>query len=278
MSNGEDVPGDEPLLLHLRSDRRLGHEWDDWDGKPLPNGGTFEAGVGLFFALAAGAGALAVLAGAVGVWLLAPRLATLAVGLPAAAYAVLGAAALLYTLWLAGVYAALRARRNPLPVWLGEAGVLAWMMPGLERLGTALGVSRDRAGNALLRVYNGLAVARARPGVSPDELLILLPRCLGREAMRGALEVGQRYGVPLFVAPRGRHAREMIARRRPRGVVAVACERDLVSGVHDVAGRLPVLGTTLRLPEGPCRNTEVELAALERQVRTFLGLGPAPER
>ena len=65
----------------------------------------------------------------------------------------------------------------------------------------------------------------------------------------------------------------MIAMRRPKAVVAVACERDLVSGVHDVAGRLPVLGSTLQLGDGPCRNTTFRTADLEGQVRNLLGLG-----
>jgi hypothetical protein len=93
--------------------------------------------------------------------------------------------------------------------------------------------------------------------------------------MQGVMAVAARYGVPLFVAARGRYAREMIARVRPRAVVAIACERDLVSGVHDVAARLPVLGTTLGLPEGPCKNTTVELTALEERIRTFLGIADA---
>ena len=28
-----------PQLIHIDVDRRLGHEWDEWDGKPLPNRG-----------------------------------------------------------------------------------------------------------------------------------------------------------------------------------------------------------------------------------------------
>jgi hypothetical protein len=67
----------------------------------------------------------------------------------------------------------------------------------------------------------------------------------------------------------------MIARVRPRAVVAIACERDLVSGVHDVAPRLPVLGTTLGLPDGPCKNTTVDLNSLEDRIRTFLGIDSA---
>ena len=29
------------LLVKIETDRRLGHEWDEWDGKPLANGGDF---------------------------------------------------------------------------------------------------------------------------------------------------------------------------------------------------------------------------------------------
>ena len=51
-----------------------------------------------------------------------------------------------------------------------------------------------------------------------------------------------------FVATRGAYARQAIRERRPRAVVAVACERDMVSGLHDVAGKVPVLGLTMTLP------------------------------
>jgi uncharacterized protein len=175
-------------------------------------------------------------------------------------------------LWMASVAVVLRTGRNWLPERLAERGLLPWLMPRLEWFARVVGVSRDRSGNAALRVYNCLMIARSRPGFSPEELLILLPRCLGKEAMQAAMTVSERYGVPLFVAARGRYARQMIAMRRPKGVVAVACERDLVSGVHDVAGKLPVLGTTLALPDGPCRNTDFDVRDLEHQVRGMLGL------
>ena len=35
-------------LIHIEVDRRLGHEWDEWDGKPLPNSGNFDAPARLF--------------------------------------------------------------------------------------------------------------------------------------------------------------------------------------------------------------------------------------
>jgi hypothetical protein len=266
-----------PRLLQLRSDRRLGHEWDDWDGNPLPNGGIFHEPSGLFFRLI-GAWFLAVLLiAAAGLWLVSPRLAQLHQALPEILWTALALAAAAIAAWIALLALSLRIRRNLLPPRLVERGLLPRVMPLAERSGRWFGISRDRAGNAALRVYNGLAAARARPGgVSPDKLLVLLPRCLDKESMQGAMSISARYGVPMFVASRGRYAREMIARVKPRAVVAVACERDLVSGVHDVASKLPVLGSTLGLPDGPCKNTTADLQSLEEQIRTFLGLDAAP--
>jgi uncharacterized protein len=274
---GADAPATrrDPNLLQLRSDRRLGHEWDDWDGDPLPDGGEFRGSEAVFFGLAMAAVGLGGIAAGGVVWLLAPRLSEAWPALPGLLAAGLAVAALLAMAWLAALAAVLRSRRNWLPPRLAEGGLVPWLMLPLERLGVRARLGRDRVGNSLLRVYNGLAAARARPGVRPDDLLVLLPRCLGKEAMQAAMSVSARYGVPLFVASRGRYAREMIARRRHRAVVAVACERDLVSGIHDVAGRLPVLGTTLALPDGPCKNTVFDPVALDDQIRAFLGLGEA---
>lgn len=271
------APG-EPRILQLRPDRRLGHEWDDWDGNPIPNGGIYHETPGLFFRLLGSWLAVRVAVAAVAFWLVGPRLASLWSPLPTILWATLGLFVLGVILWFAALALSLRLNRNLLPPRLAEGGLVPRVMPLAERSARWFGISRDRAGNAALRVYNGLATARVRAGIRPDELLLLIPRCLDKAGMQGVMSVAARYGVPLFVAARGRYAREMITRTRPRAVVAIACERDLVSGIHDVATRLPVLGTTLGLPEGPCKNTTVDLASLEERIRTFLGLDGAGAR
>src|SRR5947207_15101771 len=40
-------------LIHIETDRRLGHEWDEWDGRPLPRNGDFSAPPGLLLRSAA---------------------------------------------------------------------------------------------------------------------------------------------------------------------------------------------------------------------------------
>jgi hypothetical protein len=82
--------------------------------------------------------------------------------------------------------------------------------------------------------------------------------------------VVERHGVKAFVATRGQLARRAIREHRPRAVVAVACERDMVTGLHDVAGKIPVLGLTMQLPAGPCRDAVVDLELFESWVRNFV--------
>src|SRR2546430_15794977 len=112
------MPADAPRaqLIHIETDRRLGHEWDEWDGKPLPGNGDFSAPPGLFFRLAAlslvaGLGAIGAL-----IFLLAPRLAAVLPALPA-------------LLWggLAGAGRARALRVSPLVLFLYGGGPL---LPG----------------------------------------------------------------------------------------------------------------------------------------------------
>ena len=90
--------------------------------------------------------------------------------------------------------------------------------------------------------------------------------------MLGA-EIAGRYEVPVFVATRGQLARRVIRERRPRAVVAVACERDMMTGLRDVAGKLPVLGLTMQLPNGPCRDAAIDLTQMEKWVQGLVGAG-----
>ncbi len=128
---------------------------------------------------------------------------------------------------------------------------------------------RDWVENAAVKVYDGLALQRGRK-VGRGELLLLIPRCLSRAALDGVMAIAGKYEVPVFVATRGQLARRVIRERRPRAVVAVACERDMVSGLHDVAARIPVLGLTMTLPSGPCKDAGLDLARLEEWVKAYV--------
>jgi hypothetical protein len=206
-----------------------------------------------------------VLGGAV--YLLAPRLALLWGLLPGVLgwgiAAALGVAAAWYLILLLSFYGG----RPLLPERALERGPYLQLMNLTSFVARPFG-RRDWVEHAAIDIYDRLAERRRRR-VGKGELLVLVPRCLSKDALDGVLAIAGRYDVPVFVATRGQLARRAIRERRPRAVVAVACERDMMTGLRDVAGKLPVLGLTMRLPNGPCRDATLDLEVMERWVRSL---------
>lgn len=255
-------------LIHIDVDRRLGHEWDEWNGQPLPNTGDFDSPPTLFFRWAAltlmlGLGTLALV-----LFLLGPRIALFAPSAPTVLWIGLGVVSSLTWLWFVLIQFAFVLNRSLLPEVLAERGPLLRLMRWTSKVAGRFG-RRDWVENAAVKVYDALALARGRK-VGKGELLLLIPRCLSKTALDGVLSIAGKYEVPVFVATRGQLARRVIRERRPRAVVAVACERDMVSGLHDVAGKVPVLGLTMTLPSGPCKDAGIDLGRLEEWVRAYV--------
>ncbi|HEX6433162.1 MAG TPA: DUF116 domain-containing protein [Gemmatimonadales bacterium] len=255
-------------LIHIDVDRRLGHEWDEWDGRPLPNQGNYDSPPALFFAWSAIT--LVILLGVLGLglFLLAPRLQAVHSKVPAVLWSALLVIGSLLWVWWGVLLLSHQLNRPLLPEPLAERGPFLRLMRLTSRVADRFG-RRDWVENSAVKVYNALAVMRGRK-VGQGELLLLIPRCLSKVTLDGVLGIAGKYGVPVFVATRGQLARRVIRERRPRAVVAVACERDMVSGLHDVAGKIPVLGLTMTLPSGPCKDASLDLSRLEQWVRTYV--------
>jgi hypothetical protein len=66
-----------------------------------------------------------------------------------------------------------------------------------------------------------------------------------------------------------------VVQTRPRIILAVACERDLASGIQDTYP-LPVFGILNQRPFGPCLDTNVDLDQVRHWLRHFLG-HPQPQ-
>ena len=262
-----DASAPRAQLIRIETDRRLGHEWDEWDGKPLAGDGDFSAPPGLFFRYAALTLVLLAAAAAALLFLLAPRLAAVAPSLPTGLWRALGAAAAVAWLWYAVLLLSFYGGGVPLPEGWLERGPYLRLMNVTSYVSRLFG-KRDWVEHAAIDVYNALLERRGRR-VGKGELLVLIPRCLSKQALDGVLAIAGRHDVPVFVATRGQLARRVIRERRPRAVVAVACERDMMTGLRDVAGKLPVLGLTMRLPNGPCRDAMLDLEMMERWVKSW---------
>jgi hypothetical protein len=255
-------------LIHIDVDRRLGHEWDEWDGRPLPNSGNYDSPPALFFAWSAATLVILLSVVALALFLLAPRLSSVSSSAPAVLWSGLLLVTAVLWAWWGLLFLSHQLDRPLLPEQLAERGPFLRLMRLTSRVAARFG-RRDWVENAAVKVYNGLAIMRGRK-VGKGELLLLIPRCLSKVTLDGVLGIAGKYGVPVFVATRGQLARRVIRERRPRAVVAVACERDMVSGLHDVAGKIPVLGLTMTLPSGPCKDASLDLGQLERWVQAYV--------
>jgi uncharacterized protein len=255
--------------------RHLGEAWSDWGGDD-DGFGDAEATVGLFvwpafLALGAWAASLAVL------WfLVAPRLAQAWLWLPDVLAAGLTTLTLATIAWWARLGLVALSGRGRALSRFERLVLLRGLLPATLGMGRLIGTSPDRLTNAFLKLHNALTVVTRRR-VAADRLVVLLPRCLSKEIRHGAKEITVRHGCHLHVVPGGSEARRVIRKRRPYAIVAVACERDLLSGVEEVGLVLPVLALPNRRPAGPCRGTEIDLADLDAAIRFFLGEAPAPD-
>ena len=180
------------------------------------------------------------------------------------------------------------------PVWGGarlRGLVIRALYPLMELLGCALGLERSRIRHSFIKVNNEMVLASG-VRTAPERLLLLLPHCLQRSRCPhrlspdnircvrcGGCPVGELLrlrdacGFRMVVATGGTIARRIAAQMRPQVIVAVACERDLTSGIQD-SYPLPVFGILNERPHGPCVDTQVSLARVEAAVRYFTGLEP----
>jgi hypothetical protein len=160
-------------------------------------------------------------------------------------------------------------------------------LPLMTLLGKMIGIPKDRVRSSFVKVNNDLV---SSPGkrYKPDELLLLMPHCLqnskckmrltytihnckrcGKCPISDLIGLSEHYGIHLAIATGGTIARRIVVQRRPKMILAVACERDLASGIQDTYP-LPVYGVLNFRPHGPCLDTNVSLDALEVAIRQFM--------
>ncbi|MGI5891639.1 MAG: DUF116 domain-containing protein [Bacillota bacterium] len=93
-------------------------------------------------------------------------------------------------------------------------------------------------------------------------------RSCGRCDIAGILKLKNTMDINAVVITGGTLARKFIKEFKPKAIVAIACERDLSSGIMDV-GPLPVLGVKNHRPYGPCKNTCVDLEKIMEAINFF---------
>src|SRR6266487_1617225 len=148
-------------LIHIETDRRLGHEWDEWDGRPLPGSGDFSAAPGLFFEFAALTIGIGMAEGAAFIFLLGPRRGTLWAMLPSKLWLALGVVAAATWAWFGTLLLSFYGGVLALPEGWLERGPYLRLMSLTSYVSRAFG-KRDWVEHAAIDVYNTLAERRRR--------------------------------------------------------------------------------------------------------------------
>ncbi len=180
--------------------------------------------------------------------------------------------------------------RGTPPPWLSKAvkKIMVFLFPIIVQLGRLLHIHQDQVQGSFIGVNNKL-VESEHVNVNPQKLLLLLPHCLqdedcphkitldpfncrrcGKCPIDGLLTLAEKWQVRVQVVTGGTLARRAVKLLEPQCVLAVACERDLSSGIADSAP-LPVWGILNERPTGPCRNTRVSPGAVEEKLEEILG-------
>jgi len=151
-------------------------------------------------------------------------------------------------------------------------------------------ISWKKIQNSFISLNNDLVLAikekiRNKEGRA---ILILLPHCIqisdckirvthdirnckkcGRCNVGDLLEISEKYNIAISIATGGTLARKIIKEIRPNFILAVACERDLTSGIIDVYP-MNVYGVLNQRPKGPCVDTIVDTKEIDRVISEFI--------
>nr|WP_317332526.1 DUF116 domain-containing protein [uncultured Romboutsia sp.] len=117
-----------------------------------------------------------------------------------------------------------------------------------------------------------------------EDILILIPHCIQKSSCKlkvtnkiencakcglcnvsDLVKLKEKTRINIFIATGGTLARKIIIDNKPKAVIAVACERDLTSGIQDMK-HIPVLGVFNKRPNGPCVDTLIDIHEVENAI------------
>lgn len=122
----------------------------------------------------------------------------------------------------------------------------------------------------------------------PEGLLLLFPHCIqnskckqnikhdlnecnrcGKCKVKDLLEVSEEYGISIAIASGGRIALKRVMAEEVQGVVAIACEKELRTGLMAAMPKAIFAVPNLR-PNGYCVDTDVYMDDVLKAIERFL--------
>lgn len=131
-------------------------------------------------------------------------------------------------------------------------------------------INMDKVNDLILSGYKGKKY-------KSDKILVLIPHCMqnslckqdlisninnctrcGNCAISELLDIIWSKRIKTIVVKGGTAARSIVFETKPSLIIAIACERELKSGINDI-GEIPVVGVINSRPFGDCNNTSVDI-------------------
>lgn len=197
-----------------------------------------------------------------------------------------GALIILSVFVLGGASAIILTAARKKPVFYSKSFrwlLIKFFLPIMIMVGGILRVPRIKIEQTFIELNNQLVLAMKRK-IRPEKLLILMPHCIQYDNCKikvtrnvkncvgcGKCEIGelvslmQEFNISLFISTGGTVARRKVYEERPHAVIAVACERDLTSGLQD-AYPLPVYAIVNKRPRGYCMETGVAIGEVRQAI------------
>lgn len=166
-------------------------------------------------------------------------------------------------------------RYFPLPAQFKRFINIYILFPAGRILGRLVIFNEDDVRRFFINANNSLSNSPS------GRMLLLLPRCLqnsecaqdlstdvsnciacGRCQVAEILKMTGTKDVKVVLAGGGRQALEEIRDYDPDSIIAVACEAELVDGIRAVTNK-PVWAIRNERPEGPCKNTRVDIGRID---------------
>lgn len=160
------------------------------------------------------------------------------------------------------------------------------IFPILSNIAQFIGISKDEIRKIFIKINNAYIYSN-KYKINSKDLMILIPHCIQNHSCKlkvtnnidnckkcgickinDLLKLKEKYNTKIFVATGGTLARKIIVDNKPKAVIAVACERDLTSGVREV-NKIPVLGVFNARPNGPCVDTDINIKEIEDAINFF---------
>ena len=164
--------------------------------------------------------------------------------------------------------------------------IIRCIFPIISNMGKFAGISKDEIRKIFIKINNAYIYSN-KYSFNSEDLIILIPHCIqnhncklkvtndidnckkcGMCKINELLQLKEKYNTKIFIATGVTLERKVIIDNKTKAVIAVACERDLTSGVRDVKG-IPVLGVFNLRPNGPCVDTNINIKEVEEAISFF---------